>query len=89
MNNIINKHILSKLFPIIIKLRLYDINLISEILSIRIFLFLIISLSVFVLEPYVIYKLGLKYAFERIKLPVYRTFIKYSTFYSAKYSEFF
>ena len=66
-----------------------SINLISEILSIRIFLFLIISLSVFVLEPYVIYKLGLKYAFERIKLPVYRTFIKYSTFYSAKYSEFF
>ena len=78
-----------KLLFIIVKVSFYFIDLICEILAIYSFLFVGTSLAVFIIEPYVVYTLGLKYAPEIIKLPAYRIFIKHLTFYYADYLGFF
>ena len=88
-NSIANISIPIKLLFIFVKVSFYFIDLICEILAIYSFLFVGTSLTAFIIEPYVVYTLGLKYAPEIIKLPAYRIFIKHLMFYYADYLGFF
>lgn len=89
LNNMVNIGIPTHLLPIFIKVSLCLFDVSCEVLAVWIFLFLGISFTAFVVEPYIVYKLGLKYAPEIIKLPAYRVFMKHIVFYYAEYLGFF